>query len=104
MKPKELKKMMAKAQQMQSNMMNIQNELAEMRIEGESGDGRVKAVVTGQGEVVEINISPEAVTPDDVEMLEDLILVAIHNAVERSKEVSKEKMGSLNFPGLGGLM
>ncbi len=104
MKPKDLKKMMAQAQQMQSNMMNMQNELAEMRIEGESGGGMVRATVTGQGDVVEIDINPEVVGSGDVEILEDLILVAIHNAVERSKDVSKDKMDSLGIPGLDGLM
>ncbi len=104
MKPKDLNKMMAQARKMQTDMMNVQNELAEMRIEGASGEGKVKATVSGQGELVEICISPEVVDPDDVEILEDLILVAIHNAVEHSKDASKGKMDSLKIPGLEGLL
>lgn len=104
MNQKQLKKMMAQAQQMQAGVMKVQEDLAEERVEGVAAEGMVRAVVTGQGELVEINISPDTVDPDDVEMLEDLILVAVRNAVKESKRLSSEKMESLGLPGLGGLM
>ena len=104
MNQKQLKKMMAQAQQMQTGMLRAQEELADARVEGSAADGLVRATVTGQGELVEINISPEVVDPQDIEMLEDLILVAVKNAVASSQEVSREKMDSLGIPGLGGLM
>lgn len=104
MNQKQLKKMMAQAQQMQAGVMKVQEDLADERVEGLAAEGMVRAVVTGQGELVEISISPDTVDPDDVEMLEDLILVAVRNAVKESKRLSREKMESLGLPGLGGLM
>ncbi|PIE51616.1 YbaB/EbfC family nucleoid-associated protein [Candidatus Fermentibacteria bacterium] len=100
-----MKKMMAQAQQMQKTMLKAQEELAEERIEGSSGGGMVKVTVTGQSDIVSIGISPEAVDPEDVEMLEDLILAAINDAVEKSRSAAQAKMGGLGLPGgLGGLM
>lgn len=104
MNQKQLRKMMAQAQKMQAGMVKAQEELADERITGSAADGMVEAVVTGQGELVELSISPDVADPDDVEMLEDLILVAVKNAVAKSKELSKEKMEGLGIPGLGGLM
>lgn len=102
---RQMKKMMAQAQKMQQGMMKAQEELAAERIEGSAGGGIVKVTVTGQSDVVGIKISAEAVDPDDVEMLEDLVLAAIHDAVEKSKAASEKKMGGLGVPGgLGGLM
>ncbi len=91
---RQMKKMMAEAQKMQRGMMKAQEELAEERIEGTAGGGMVTATVTGQSEIVGIKISPEAVDPDDVEMLEDLVLAAINEAVQKSKTLSEKKMGS----------
>jgi len=104
MNQKQLKKMMEQAQQMQSGVMRVQEELAEARVEGIAAEGRVRAVVTGQGELVELSISPEAVDPEDTEMLEDLILVAVRNAVAKSQELSRSRMDALGLPGMGGLM
>ncbi len=102
---RQMKKMMAQAQKMQQNMMKAQEELAQERVEGSSGGGMVKVTVTGQSDVVAVKISPEVVDPEDVEMLEDMILAAVHDAVEKSKTVAEKKMGSLGVPsGLGGLM
>lgn len=102
---RQMKKMMAQAHKMQGNMLKAQEELAEERIEGSSGGGIVKVTVTGQSDVVSVKISAEAVDPDDVEMLEDLVLTAIHDAVAKSKAASEKKMGGLGVPGgLGGLM
>ncbi len=97
--------MMAQAQIMQESIIRMQEELEAERIEGTAAGGLVKAVVSGQGELKEINISPEVVDPDDVEMLEDTILAAIRDAVERSRELSAEKMQGMGMPGgLGGLL
>jgi DNA-binding YbaB/EbfC family protein len=104
MDQKQLRKMMAQAQKMQNGMQKIQEELEDARIEGTAADGLVKAVVTGQGELVELNISKDAVDPDDIEMLEDLILVAVKNAVSESQRLSKSKMDALGIPGIGGMM
>lgn len=104
MDQKQLRKMMAQAQKMQNGMQKIQEELEDARIEGSAADGLVRAVVTGQGELVEINISKDAVDPDDIEMLEDLILVAVKNAVSESQKLSKSKMEALGIPGIGGMM
>lgn len=104
MNQKQLKKMMAQAQKMQAGVLKAQEDLANERIEGVAADGLVKAVVTGQGELVELTISPEVIDPDDAEMLEDLILVAVKSAVSDSKKLSQNRMDSLGIPGMGGLM
>jgi DNA-binding YbaB/EbfC family protein len=102
---RQMKKMMAQAQKMQQDMMKAQEELAGQRVEGTAGGGMVKVTVTGQSEVVGISISPEAVDPEDVEMLEDMIMAALTDAVEKSRELARSKMGNFGMPGgLGGMM
>ena len=104
MNQKQLQKMMAQAQKMQAGVVKAQEELADERVAGEAADGLVRAVVTGQGELVELSISPEAIDPDDVEMLEDMILVAVKKAVSASRELSEDKMQAFGIPGMGGLL
>ncbi len=104
MNQKQLQKMMAQAQKMQAGVMQAQEDLADARVEGKAADGLVKVVVTGQGELVELSISPEAVDPDDIEILEDMILVAVKNAVSASRKLSDDRMQALGIPGMGGLM
>lgn len=104
MNQKQLQKMMAQAQKMQTGVMQAQEELADARVEGKAADGLVRVVVTGQGELVELSISPEAVDPDDIEILEDMILVAVKNAVSASRKLSDDRMQALGIPGMGGLM
>lgn len=102
---RQMKKMMAQAQKMQQGMVKAQEELAEERVEGTAGGGMVKVTVTGQSDIVGIEISPEAVDPEDVEMLEDMIMAAVNDAVEKSRELAQNKMGGLGIPGgLGGMM
>jgi len=103
---KQMRKMMQQAQKMQAGLAKVQEELAEARVEGTAGGGIVKAVANGRAEMVSISIDPEAVDPDDVEMLEDLVMAAISDAAEKSRELSQEKMQSLGLPtgGLGGMM
>jgi DNA-binding YbaB/EbfC family protein len=91
-------------QQMQNRLAKIQQELAETIVEGTAGGGVVKAQVTAAREFHGITIDPSAVDPDDVEMLEDLITVAVKDAMEKAAEVAEQKMGALTggikIPGL----
>lgn len=90
---------------MQKKMVKAQEELANEKVEGSAGGGFVKVTVTGQSDIVGIKISPEAVDPDDVEMLEDLVIAAIQDGVQKAKALSEKKMGGIGVPGgLGGLM
>jgi DNA-binding YbaB/EbfC family protein len=90
------------ALQMQQEMERVQAELAETKVEGSSGGGVVRALVTGKQELVSITIDPSAVDPDDVEMLEDLVLAAIHDAMSKVADISQQAMGGLDLGGLGG--
>lgn len=91
-------------QQMQRRLETIQTELAETIVEGSAGGGVVRAQVTGAREFRGISIDPSAVDPDDVEVLEDLITVAIQDAMARATTMAEEKMGALTggmkIPGL----
>jgi DNA-binding YbaB/EbfC family protein len=93
------------ALQMQQEMERVQAELAEAKVEGSSGGGVVRAVVTGKQELVSIAIDPSAVDPDDVEMLEDLVTAAVNEALESSRRLAEQKMGGMqSLGGLGGLL
>ena len=103
-----MQKLMKQAQKMQEDMARLQNELAEMEIEGSAGGGLVKATVNGKQEVLSLTIAPEAVDPDDIELLEDLVLAAIADAQKKSAETTAAEMqrvtGNMpNIPGLPGL-
>ncbi|MBW1607072.1 MAG: YbaB/EbfC family nucleoid-associated protein [Deltaproteobacteria bacterium] len=97
-------KMMKQAQQLQSKMLKLQEELAEKTIETTSGGGMVKVVANGKQQVVSIQIEKEVVDPDDLEMLQDLILAAINDALIKSQEMVSGEMskltGGMNIPGL----
>ena len=92
------------AQQMQQEMLRIQTELESTLIDGSAGGGVVRATVTGKQELVSITIDPSAVDPDDVEMLQDLVLAAVNEALRSSRELAEEKMsavtGGLRLPGM----
>jgi nucleoid-associated protein EbfC len=96
--------LLKQAQQMQEQLMQAQAAAAEQVIEGQSGGGVVKVTVTGGMEFQSVTIDPEAVDPDDVAMLEDLVLAAIHDAVAKVNELSQRAMGGLDLGGLGGLL
>ena len=100
--PQNMNAMIRQAQKMQEQMAKAQEELEEAEIEGESGSGLVKVVVNGKKVVKSISIDPKAVDPDDVEMLEDLIVAALNTAYEAADEEYEEKMGK--FGGAGGLI
>jgi DNA-binding YbaB/EbfC family protein len=92
------------AQQMQQDMARIETELHDAHIDGSAGGGVVKAVVTGKQELVSVTIDPTAVDPADVEMLQDLVVAAVNDALRASRDVAAEKMaavtGGLRIPGL----
>ena len=93
------------AMQMQQEMERIQAELAEAQVEGSAGGGVVRAVVTGKQSVVSITIDPSAIDPDDAEMLQDLVTVALNEALDASRRLAEEKLGAMNaLGGLGGLL
>ena len=94
--------MMKQAQKMQQDLMKMQQELEEQTYTAASGGGMVKATVTGKREVTEIVIDPEAVDPDDVEMLQDMIVAAVNEALRQADNASQQSMSKLTG-GLGGL-
>ena len=96
--------MMKQAQQLQSKMMKLQEELAEKTVESSSGGGMVKVTANGGQRILSIQIEKEVVDPDDVEMLQDLILAAVNDALAKAQEMVSSEMskltGGLNIPGL----
>ena len=97
--------LLKQAQKMQRQMMQVQEELETLEVEGSAGGGMVTVKVNGKSEVLSLKIDPEAIDPDDAEMLEDTILAAIHDAVEKSKNIAEKKMASVagGLPGMGGI-
>ena len=90
--------------QLMKQIEKMQEELEAMRIEGSAGGGVVTAVANGSGELIELKISPEAVDPNDVEMLQDLVLAAVREALDKSRQLQQDKMGGvMGGMGLGGL-
>jgi hypothetical protein len=87
--------MMRQVQQMQEQMFAAQAALAEERVEGSAGGGMVKAVVSGTGDLVSVALAPEVVDPDDIEMLQDLVVAAIHDANRIAQAKQSESMGGL---------
>lgn len=86
--------LMKQAQAMQENMAKVQEQLADVEVEGEAGAGMVKATVTCRNEVRKIAIDP-SLLEDDPEMLEDLVVAALNDALRKAETTSQEKMGSL---------
>lgn len=93
---------MQQAQQMQENLAKAQAELAERTVEGSAGGGLVKVEMTGSGDLSSVTIDPEAVDPDDVESLQDLIVAAVRDASTKSAELTQQMMGDVTG-GMGGL-
>lgn len=99
-----MQKMMRQMQKMQADLARVQAELEEKTVEGTAGGGVVTVVVNGHQVVQEIRIDPEAVNPEDVEMLQDLILAAVNDGLRKSRDLSASELekvtGKLNIPGL----
>jgi DNA-binding YbaB/EbfC family protein len=101
----DLGQLMAQAQQMQEQLMAAQAEAAEKVVEGQAGGGVVRVAVTGGMEFRSVTIDPAAVDPDDVDMLQDLVLAALHDAMARVGEMQQELTSGLGLGGgLGGLL
>ena len=98
------RKMMRQAQELQKQMMKLQEELESATVEATSGGGVVKVVVSGKMNVESITIDPEAVSAEDVEMLQDLVMAAVNEGLDKAQEMAQQKMGALtgglNIPGL----
>jgi hypothetical protein len=100
-----LGKFLKQAQKMQQQMQQVQDELAVREVEGSAGGGAVKAVARCNGTIASVKIDPKVVDPTDVEMLEDLVVSAVSNALETAKKTQEAEMskiaGGLNLPGMG---
>lgn len=96
--------MMKQMQKMQKQMVKAQEELNEKKIEGSAGGGMVTVIITGDKKVVDVQIKPEAVDPDDIEMLQDLVLAATNDALKKVEEITNNTMGQftkgMNLPGM----
>ena len=98
------RKMMKQAQEFQKNMTKIQQEIEELTVESSVGGGVVKASVSGKMELESITISPEVIDSEDMDMVQDLIVAAVNEGLNKAKGIASEKMGGLtgglNIPGL----
>jgi DNA-binding YbaB/EbfC family protein len=92
------------AQQMQQEMLRVQGELETLTVDGSAGGGVVSATVSGKQELLSITIDPSAVDPEDVDMLQDLVVAAVNDALRASRELAEQKMaavtGGLRIPGM----
>ncbi|MDD4239415.1 MAG: YbaB/EbfC family nucleoid-associated protein [Desulfotomaculaceae bacterium] len=99
-----MNKMMKQVQKMQQDMMKLQEELANRTVESTAGGGVVRVVANGKNEISAIEIKPEAVDPEDVEMLQDLVLAAVNDALKKAQDMASQEMGrltgGLKIPGL----
>jgi len=99
-----MNKLMQQAQQMQAQMAKAQEELAQETVEASAGGGMVTVTATGAGEITEIKIDPKAIDPDDPELLQDLVLAAVNEALRSAQALAQSKLGgslgSLGLPGL----
>jgi DNA-binding YbaB/EbfC family protein len=101
-----IQKMLKQMQRMQTDMAQTQQELAGKTVEGAAGGGRVKVIANGAQEITSITIAKEVVDPEDVEMLQDLVLTAVQQALSKSKELAAGEMGKITQgmglpPGMG---
>jgi len=96
--------LMQQAQKLQSKLAKAQEELSNITVEASSGGGAVKVTMNGQQKIQSVKISPEVLNPDDVELLEDMVLTAVSEAIAKSQEVAAEHLGGLTgglkIPGL----
>lgn len=99
-----MNQMMKQVKKMQQEMMKAQEELGNKTVEGSAGGGVVKVTATGHKKITDIVIAPEAVDPDDIEMLQDLVLAAVNDALNQAEELASQDLGKLtgglNMPGL----
>ena len=100
-----IKKMMQQAQKMQEQMLQAQEGLAKRTVTATAGGGKITVVANGAGDVLSIKIANEVVDPQDVELLEELVLTGVRKAIEEGRALAQSEMGKLtgglNIPGLG---
>lgn len=100
-----LNELLKQAQKMQEKIQQVQDELSNLKVEGTAGGGMVTAVANGKQEILEIHIDKQVVDPDDVEMIEDLIVAAVNQALAKAQELANEEMSKAaggmlgNMPG-----
>jgi len=102
--PGNLGDLMKQAQKAYADAQKAEEELASVRVDAQSGGGMVKVVMTGKAELVEIKIARDIVDPDDVETLEDLVTLAVREAIEKANAIREERLKSALPPGMGGGM
>lgn len=99
-----IQKMLQQAQQMQSKLASVQADLAKKTVEASAGGGKITVTATAGGDVLSIKIDPSVVDPQDVEMLEDLVLAGVKQAIEDGRKLAADEMkkvtGGMNIPGL----
>lgn len=102
--PGNLQEMMKQAQKMQEKLLKAQQEAENITGDASSGGGMVKAVANGKNQIVELKIEKEVVNPEDIEMLQDLIVAAVNESLQKVQEAMKQEMskvtGGMNIPGL----
>ena len=100
----DMNKLMQQAQQAMQDMQRLQEEAANETVSASAGGGMVNVTATGAGEIKEIKIDPKAIDPNDPEMLEDLVLAAVNEALRSANELMQSKAGGMLPPDLGGLL
>ena len=98
-----MQQLMRQAQKMQQQMLQMQADLDERTYEGTSGGSTVQCTVNGKRELLSLSIKPEAVDPEDVEMLQDLIIAAVNDALKKGEETREKEMSKLGGTGMGGM-
>ena len=99
-----MQQLMRQAQKMQQQMMQMQSELDQRTYEGTASGGVVTCTVSGKRELLSLTIKPEAVDPEDVEMLQDAIIIAINDALHKGEETREQEMAKIGGAGMGGLL
>jgi DNA-binding YbaB/EbfC family protein len=103
--PPNIGALLQQAQKMQQDMLAAQEKLKDERVEASAGGGMVKVVMTGDLELKSLQIEPDAVDPEDVEMLQDLVTAAVNEALDASRRLAEQKMGAMqSLGGLSGLL
>ncbi|MFN8577156.1 MAG: YbaB/EbfC family nucleoid-associated protein [Candidatus Sericytochromatia bacterium] len=103
----DIQKIMREAQKMQDTLLQIQDNLGNEEVEGSAGGGQVKVKANGKHLIKSITISPDAVDPEDIETLEDLVVAAVNDAINKANALASDKMnsvtGGMNIPGMNNL-
>lgn len=96
--------LLRQAQELQNKLAKAQEELATLTVEGSAGGGAVKVVITGQQKVQSVKVSPEAVNPQEVELLEDMVMAAVNDAIQKSQDMAQKKLSTVSGIKIPGLM